>query len=74
MSDEAQGRSGDATLKEKREEIARRNADARKRAQADRKLRAGVVESRMREQARREQDELHALNARLAEQRGRGPG
>lgn len=69
MTDELQARKADATWKEEREAIAQRNAAARKRAQAERKQRDVVAGDELREVARREREDLQALNAQLDRQR-----
>jgi hypothetical protein len=71
MSDETPDRRGDAAWKYQRDEISRRNADAHKRAEAQRQSRASVAEARLREDAQRESEQLRDLNARIAKQQGR---
>ena len=74
MTDEAPGKRGDAAWKEQREAIAQRNAAARKRAQAGQKSRDGVIHERVREDTRRENEHLRALNAHLEKRSARGFG
>lgn len=69
MPDEENGRRGDAAWKEQRDAIAQRNADARKRAQAGLKQRAGARDDGVREASLRERADLEALNARIDKQR-----
>ena len=65
MTDEPQPRRADATWKAECEEIAKRNAATRKRAQTEQRARAGLLEDQVREDSRREREQLEALNARI---------
>lgn len=73
MSEEPQPKRGYAAWKEQHDAVARRNEEVSNRAQTEQKSHANVVETRNREHARRERDQLRALNARLDKQRSRGP-
>jgi hypothetical protein len=65
MADEPQPKRAQAAWNEEREEVAKRNAAARKRAQTEQKTRAGALDDRLREDSRREREQLQALNARI---------
>jgi hypothetical protein len=71
MSEETEGARGAAAWQEQRAAIAKRNADARKRGQAERKTREGAAEARDRVRAAREVKELDALNAQIADDASR---
>lgn len=72
MTDETPAKRGEAAWKEHRELIARRNAEAHKRGQSERRSRAAIVATAEREDRAREEKQLHDLNDRIAKQRGRG--
>jgi hypothetical protein len=72
MSEHTEGKRGEAAWKQQREEIAKRNADAHKRGQAERRSRESAVEQRDRVEAARESEQLQQLNAQIAQQRGGG--
>ena len=63
--------AGDATWKEHRSEIAKRNAETKKRAQAERVSRDGIAGAKVRAEAKHEAEQLRELNARI-EKRRRG--
>jgi hypothetical protein len=63
---ETQGPRGAAAWQEQRAEIAKRNAEAKKRGQAERKTRDREADARDRAQALREGQELDELNAQIA--------
>jgi hypothetical protein len=65
MSEQTQAR-GAAAYQEQRAEIAKRNADAKKRGQAARKSHDREVDARDRAQMLREGKELEELNAQIA--------
>jgi hypothetical protein len=69
MSEETQGKRGDAAWREQREEIAKRNVEAHKRGQAERRTRESEVETRDRIEAAREAAQLDELNAQIAKGR-----
>jgi hypothetical protein len=71
MSDESPVKRGEAAWKQEREDVARRNADAHKRADVRRRSRASIAEVRSREDAQREVEQLRALNAQLSKQQAR---
>ena len=71
MADELQGRSADSTWKEQRDAIAQRNAEARKRAQAEQKQREQLADGELREASRRERADLQALNDQIDRRRSR---
>jgi hypothetical protein len=70
MTEESPVKRGDAAWKEQREAISRRNAEAHKRAEAQRQSRASVAQARVRADAQRESEQLRDLNARIAKQQG----
>ena len=72
MTEESPAKSGDAAWKEQREAIARRNAEAHKRAQTQKKSRDSVVARSERAEMDREAQQLRDLNTRISKQRGRG--
>ena len=69
MSEGTEGARGEAAWKEQRAEIAKRNAEARKRGQAERRSKDRAVDARDRVQAAREVKELDELNAQIAKGR-----
>jgi hypothetical protein len=69
MTEETQAKRGEAAWREQREAISKRNADAHKRGQAERKVRERAAETRDRVQAAREADQLTELNERILKQR-----
>ena len=75
MSDEIEGttdgKRGEAAWKQQRDEIAKRNVEAHRRGQAERKTREGQAEDRNRLEAAREAAQLHALNAQIKKNEGR---
>ena len=71
MTDDTEAARGAAAWQEQRAAIAKRNADARKRGQAERKTREGATEARDRVRAAREIKELDALNAQIADDAAR---
>jgi hypothetical protein len=72
MPDESPAKRGEAAWKEEREEIARRNAEAHKRALGKKQSRASVVAASTRAENDREAEQLHALNQRISKQQARG--
>ena len=72
MTDETPAKRGDAAWKEQREAIARRNAEAHKRAQDQQRSRAAQVAATAREGRDREEQQLRDLNARISKQQARG--
>ena len=73
MTDESPAKRGDAAWTEQRDAIARRNAEAHKRAQAQKQSRA--IDGRGVGSARRwtaRQQQLHELNTRISKQQARG--
>jgi hypothetical protein len=67
-----EAKRGDAAWKEHRDAISQRNVQARKRGSAERKIALGRVFEARRIHARREAEQLEAINARLAKARARG--
>jgi hypothetical protein len=63
---------GQAAWKEHRDAISERNAQARKRGNAERKIALGRVTDARRLHARREAEQLQAINAKLGKARPRG--
>ena len=79
MSDSPQGapakpeaKRGHAAWKEHRDAISDRNAQARKRGSAERKVALGRVFEARRIHARREAEQVEAINAKLDQARARG--
>ena len=62
---EPEAKRGDAAWKEHRDAISDRNAEARKRGSAERKVALGRVTEQRRVDARREAEQLEAINAKL---------
>ncbi len=69
---EPQEKRGHAAWKEHRDAISDRNAEARKRGSAERKVALSRVTEQRRLNARREAEQLHAMNAKLTRARPRG--
>ncbi len=69
---EPQEKRGLAAWKEHRDAISDRNVQARKRGTAERKVALGRVTEQRRLNARREAEQLHAMNAKLTKARPRG--
>lgn len=67
-----QEKRGIAAWKEHRDAISDRNAQARKRGRAERKIALGRVTEQRRLDARREAEQLNAINGRLTRARPRG--
>ena len=63
---------GHAAWKEHRDAISDRNAQARKRGSAERKVALSRVTDRRRLEARQEAERLNVINIRLAKARPRG--
>ena len=63
---------GHAAWKEHRDAISDRNAQARKRGTAERKVALSRVTERRRVEARREAEAMNVINARLTKARPRG--
>ena len=74
MSEETQGKRGEAAWKEQREAIAKRNAEAHKKGRAEQRLRDRAVDARDRVRAAQESEELDQLNAQIARRDAAGPG
>ncbi len=73
MSEEqTQGKRGDAAWREQREAIAKRNVEAHRRGQAERRTRENAAETRDRIEAAREAAQLDELNAQIAKGRSGG--
>ena len=72
MSDEkTPAKTGDAAWREQRDAISQRNADAHKRAQADKRTRTTHAQDVARNDAKRETEQLEALNKKLDKQQAR---
>jgi hypothetical protein len=69
--DESPAKRGDAAWKEQREAVSRRNAQAQKRALADKQSKAATQAATTREANGREADQLRDLNARMLKQQSR---
>jgi hypothetical protein len=74
MTEEMQGKRGEAAWKEQRDAVAKRNAEAHKRGAAERRLKDRAVDARDRVRAAQEAEELQQLNARIAKRSAGGPG
>ena len=74
MTDEAPAKRGEAAWKDEREAISKRNAEAHRRAQGERRSRDAVVAATKRDELDREAEQLHELNARIDKRRARGTG
>jgi hypothetical protein len=72
MGENTESKRGDAAYREQRDAIAKRNVEAHRRGQAERKTREGVAETRDRVEAAREAAQLDELNAQI-DKRNRGP-
>ena len=72
MTDESPAKRGEAAWKEAREETARRNADAHKRAIGKQQSRARSIAASDRAERDREAEQLNALNTRISKQQARG--
>jgi hypothetical protein len=72
MTEETPAKRGDAAWKEERDAISKRNAEAHKRAQGERRSRDASVAATKRDAVDREAQQLHELNDRIAKQRARG--
>ncbi len=72
MTEESPAKRGDAAWKEQREAIARRNADAHKRALEQKRSRASLAAASAREGVDREAQQLRDLNSRISKQQARG--
>ena len=70
MTDESPEKRGEAAWKEQREAIARRNADAHKRAQGAKRARATMAAAAQREDLDREAEQLRDLNRRILRRQG----
>ena len=69
---EPEAKRGQAAWKEHRDEIAGRNAHARKRGSAERKVALGRVTAQRRLDARREAEQLHTMNTKIGKAAPRG--
>ena len=69
MTDETTPARGEAAWKEQREGVAKRNAEAHKRGQAERKQRDRSADAKERVYAAREAQQLDELNAQITARR-----
>lgn len=74
MTEESPAKRGDAAWKEEREAISKRNAEAHKRAQGERRSRDAIAAETKREEVDREAQRLHVLNQQIAKRRPRSAG
>ena len=74
MTEESPAKRGDAAWKEEREAISKRNAEAHKRAQGERRSRDAMVAATQREEVDREAQRLHELNQQIDKRRARRVG
>jgi hypothetical protein len=72
MTEESPAKTGEAAWKHERDAISKRNAEAHKRAQGERRSRDATVAATQREALDREAQQLHELNARIDKRRARG--
>lgn len=61
---------GDAAYRQQRDAVAKRNVEAHRRGQAERRSREGAAEQRERIEAAREAAQLDELNAQIKKGRG----
>jgi hypothetical protein len=71
MTEETPAKTGDAAWKEQRDAISKRNAEAHKRAESQRKARASTKQETVRADAKRETEQLRDLNERILKQQKR---
>ena len=71
MTDETPAKTGDAAWREQRDAISKRNAEAHKRAQSEKKSRTSYAQEAIRADAVRESEQLRDLNKRLDKQQSR---
>ena len=69
---EPEAKRGQAAWKEHRDAIADRNAQARKRGSAERKVALGRVTAQRRLDARREVEQLNTMNTKIGKAAPRG--
>ena len=69
MSEESPSPRGDAAWKQQRDEIAKRNVEAHRRGQAERRSRDEQLVTRDRIQAVREAEQLNELNEQIAKRK-----
>jgi len=72
MTEESPARSGHAAWKEQRDDVARRNAEAQRRAQGTKQSRETRMAAHDRAQSAREAEQLRNLNAQISKRQGRG--
>ena len=72
MTEDTPAKTGDAAWKEQRDAISKRNAEAHKRAQSERRGRASYAQEAVKADALRETEQLRNLNKRLDKQQSRG--
>ena len=72
MDEHTEAKRGEAAWKEQRDAIAKRNVEAHRRGQAERKTRESAAETRDRVEAAREAAQLDELNAQIAKGRTGG--
>jgi hypothetical protein len=72
MTDESPAKRGDAAWREQRDDVSRRNAEAHKRAIAQKQSRVTYAAQVARAEMDREAQQLRDLNARLSKQQARG--
>jgi len=71
MTEESPAKRGDAAWKEQRDDVARRNAEAHKRAVTQKQSRATVAAKAARAEVDRETEQLRELNTRISKQQAR---
>ena len=72
MSDEeTPAKTGDAAWREQRDAISKRNAEAHKRAQTEKRAHTTHAQDVTRNDAKRETEQLEALNKKLEKQQAR---
>lgn len=70
MTDDTGASRGDAAWREQRAEVAKRNVEAHRRGQEERKERDRTADARARARDADENEELHQLNAQIEKRRG----
>lgn len=69
--EETPAKTGDAAWREQRDAISKRNAEAHKKAQTEKRSRPSYAQEAVRADAKREAEQLHELNKRLDKQQAR---
>ena len=70
MTEESPAKRGDAAWREQRDGVSRRNAEAHKRALAQKQSRASATARAARDEMNREAEQLRELNAQISKRQG----